>query len=258
LPESDLVKLIEAGSLPFIWAPAEVLFDDPLKAIHPDDSHDSGKMARQLRTFIEEARSEALIISPYFVPRKAGVRWFKKIRDRGVAVKIITNSWASTDVPVAHLGYMRYRRDLLRMGVELYELRPTSARRRGADRRRRGRPHLRLAGSSQGSLHTKILILDRRAVFVGSFNLDPRSASLDTQNGLIIRSPALAQQAAEMFARRSDPTRSYRVALTEDHGLVWISEEDGQEVRYYREPVSGFKRLVLARFLWLFTPESML
>ena len=80
---------------------------------------------------MEEAQSEALLISPYFVPREKGVKLFARMRDRGVTVKILTNSLASNDVPIAHGGYARYRKDLLRMGVDLFELRPVPGQREG-------------------------------------------------------------------------------------------------------------------------------
>jgi putative cardiolipin synthase len=257
IEESNFLKQVEEGRLPLVWAPAEVLFDEPMKSVGADDSKSAVKMAHRLRTLIEEAQSEVLLISPYFVPRRAGVRWFEKLRQRGVPVKIITNSLASTDVAVAHFGYARYRRDLLRLGVELYEIRPMVGkfRDREEDEHRLGGS----SGSSQGSLHAKALVLDRRLVFVGSFNHDPRSARLNTENGIVIRSPELAEQAAALFARRSAPSRAYRVALREGgDGLVWITEDNGAEVRYYREPDRGFWRRIPSRVLSLFTPELML
>ncbi len=147
------------------------------------------------------------------------------------------------------------RKDLLRLGVELYEIRPTPEQPRDRDEDEyRGGGSTR---SSERSLHAKALVLDRRVVFVGSFNLDPRSARLNTENGIVIRSPELAEQAAALFARRSAPSRAYRVALVEGgaDGLVWITEENGQEVRYYREPRSGFWRHLPVRF-WPFLPRN--
>ena len=193
------------------------------------------KMRRELRAFLQGAQSELLMISPYLVPGKPGVQWFQKMRDRGVTVKIITNSLASTDSTVTEFGYIRYRKDFLRMGVELYELRPTPAP--GG-----GETHGRIGGSSKGSLHTKTIVLDGRAVFVGSFNLDLRSAKFDTQNGIVVYSPELAAQAAGIFNKDAAPTRTFRVTLVGDDNLVWVTSEEGREVRYYREPMAGFWR----------------
>ena len=251
--ESDLYllkHLVEPGMISFVWAQGDVLFDDPLKVINSDDRERTVKMRRELGAFLQEAQSELLIISPYLVPGKAGVQWFQKMRDRGVTVKIITNSLASTDSSVAQFGYMRYRKDFLRMGVELYELRATPGP-RGEDR-------FRIGGSSRGALHAKTIVLDGRAVFVGSFNLDLRSARSDTQNGIVVHSPELAEQAAGIFNKDASPTRTYRVTLVGDDILVWVTAENGREVRYYREPMAGFWLRFSGRFFYVFIPESML
>lgn len=283
--ESDLLKQIDAGQVPVVWAQAEVFSDHPLKCIDPEDPERSAKMAHELKAILEEAQSEMLMVSPYLVPGEAGMRLVKQLRDRGVAIKIITNSFASNDVPLAQIGYMHYRTDLLRMGVELYEIKPTLVHLKrergqlGGDFRRffssfiqgggsviqRGASHIRIGGSSlqfgsssRGALHAKTFILDRRTVFVGSFNFDPRSMRLDTQNGIVIRSPDLANQGAWLFVRGISPTRTYRVTLLGDDDLVWVTEDDGKEVRYYQEPLSRFFQRLSQRCLSWLTPESML
>jgi putative cardiolipin synthase len=285
--ENDLLKQIDVGKVPLVWGQAEVLSDHPLKCIDPDDSRQAVKMTRKLMGVIEAAQSELLMVTPYFVPGQAGMRFFRKMRGRNLTVKIITNSFLSTDAPLAQIGYMQYRQDLLRLGVELYEIRPTlvqlqhdqdrrqfggdfrrlctafiqgggSLIQRGASRIQIGGSSLQFGGSSRGSLHAKTFIIDRQTVFVGSFNFDPRSMRLDTQNGIVIRSPELADQAACLFAKGLSPSLTYRVTLLGDDDLVWISEEDGKEVRDYQEPLSRFlPRLSLKGLSWL-TPELML
>ena len=172
------------------------------------------------------------------------------------------------------------------MGVELYEIRPTlvqlqhdkDRRQFAGDFRRvcsafiqgggsliqRGASHIQIGGSSiqggssRGALHAKTFIMDRQTVFVGSFNFDQRSMKLDTQNGIVIRSPELADQAACMFAKGISPPLTYRVTLLGGDDLVWVSEEDGKEVRDYQEPLSRFwPRLSLHGLSWL-TPELLL
>ena len=252
--ESDLYlpkHQVEPGMISFVWAQGDVLYDDPLKVINSDDRGRTDKMRRELRAFLQEAQSELLMVSPYLVPGKAGMQWFQKMRDRGVTMKIITNSLASTDSSVAQFGYMRYRKDFLRMGVELYELRPTPGPRREKNR-------FRIGGSSRGSLHAKTIVLDGRSVFVGSFNLDLRSARSDTQNGIVVHSPELAAQAAGIFNKDASPTRTYRVSLVGEDRLVWVDEEKGREVRYYREPLAGFWLRFSGRFFYMLIPELML
>jgi len=252
--ESDLYLLkhqAEPGMISFVWAQGDVLFDDPLKVINSADRERTDKMRLELRAFLQEAQSELLMVSPYLVPGKAGMQWFQKMRDRGVAMKIITNSLASTDSSVAQFGYMRYRKDFLRMGVELYELRPMP-KPRGEEE------GFRIGGSSRGSLHAKTIVLDGRSVFVGSFNLDLRSARSDTQNGIVVHSPELAAQATGIFNKDTSPTRTFRVSLVGDDTLVWVNAEKGREVRYYREPLAGFWLRFSGRFFYLLIPESML
>ncbi len=260
LRASDFLKRAEAGRLALVWAPAEVLEDDPLKSINPATPARPDKIARQIREFLESAQSEILMVSPYLVPGEAGLQWFKKMRERGVTVKIITNSMASTDARVAQIGYMRYRKALLRMGVELFELKPGPWRRQQGDEDEPpGEEHrLGSGSSSRGALHAKLLVLDRQAVFVGSFNLDLRSARFDTQDGIIIHSPQLAGQAAALFARMASARSSYQVRLGAGGGLVWLTESRGRQVRRYSEPGGRFWGDLKWRLLYLLLPESML
>jgi cardiolipin synthase C len=283
--ESVLLKRIDAGTVPIVWGQAQILSDDPLKCINADDPKRLTRMMQELKGILEKAQSEVLMVSPYLVPGEAGVRFVQQMRDRGVTIKIITNSFVSTDVPVAQIGYMHYRQDLLRMGVELYEIKPTlvnlqrergqfggdalrffnsfiqgggSLIQRSASLVQISGSSPQFSGSSRGALHAKTFILDRQTVFVGSFNFDPRSMRLDTQNGIVIRSPQLATQAAWLFAQGIAPARTYRVTLLGDNDMVWVTEEEGKEVRYYQEPMSRFwERLSLRCLFWL-TPESML
>ena len=285
--DSEVLKRIEAGQVPLVWGQAEVLSDHTLKCIDPDDSHQTAKMTQKLKEILAAAQSELLMVTPYFVPGQAGMRLLREMRGRNLTMKIITNSFLSSDAPLAQIGYMRYRKDLLRAGVELYEIKPTlvqiqhdkdrrqfagdfrrlcssflqgggSLIQRGASRIQISGSSLQSGGSSRGALHAKTFVLDRQTVFVGSFNFDPRSMKLDTQNGIVIHSPELAYQAACLFAKGISPARTYRVTLLGDDDLVWITEDNGREVRYYQEPLSRFwLRLSLKSLSWL-TPELLL
>ena len=285
--ESEILKRIDAGQVPLVWGQAEVLSDHTLKCIDPDDSRQTAKMTQKLKGILAAAQSELLMVTPYFVPGQAGMRLLRQMRGRNLTIKIITNSFLSSDAPLAQIGYMRYRKDLLRMGVELYEIKPTlvqlqhdqdrrqfagdfrrlcssflqgggSLIQRGASRIQIGGSSIQSGGSSRGALHAKTFVLDRQTVFVGSFNFDPRSMKLDTQNGIVIHSPELADQAACLFVKGISPARTYRVTLLGDDDLVWITEDNGREVRYYQEPLSRFwPRLSLRSLSWL-TPELLL
>jgi putative cardiolipin synthase len=148
-----------------------------------------------------------------------------------------------------HSGYAKYRKDLVKLGVELYEIKRSLA---GAPEQEQKR-----FGSSGASLHAKSFVFDRRQIFVGSLNLDPRSLYLNTELGIVVDSPELAGKMAAGFETLTAPQYSYRVALDGDD-LVWISENDGKEVRHAKEPEAGFWRKFSAWFQSLFAPESML
>jgi len=285
--KSEVQKRISAGQVPLVWGQAHVLSDHPLKCIGGEDSRQAAIMTQKLKEILAAARTELLMVTPYFVPGRAGMRLLRQMRGRNLTIKIITNSFLSSDAPLAQIGYMRYRKDLLRAGVELYEIKPSLVQlqheqdrrqfggdfrrlcsavirsggaliREGTSRIQIGGSSLQSGGSSRGALHAKTFILDRQTVFVGSFNFDPRSIKLDTQNGVVIHSPELADQAACLFAKGISPARTYRVTLLGDDDLVWITEDNGREVRYYREPLSRLlPRLTLHSISWL-TPELLL
>jgi putative cardiolipin synthase len=262
LRESDLLKRLGAGQLPVVWGQGEVLYDRPERVNASGPPNPSNSMGPRLRAIIEEAQNEALLISPYFVPREAGVKMFAKMRGRGVAVKILTNSLASNDVPIAHGGYARYRKDMLRLGVDLFELKP-------APGQREKKGHTQVGGSSGAALHAKTFIVDRKVLFVGTLNLDPRSVWFDTQNGIAVRSETLTEQAAHLFEESTAKHRAFRVtlrtsstgangSLSEVPRLEWVTEENGKEERYSREPKTGLWRRISVKVLSLFAPEKML
>lgn len=185
------------------------------------------------------AQGRVLLISPYFVPGRRGARVLSTLARRGVRVSVLTNSLAATDVLAVHGGYARYRRRLLRAGVELHEL------------KRGGQQGRSLFGSGGASLHTKAFAVDNELAFVGSFNLDPRSAYLNTEMGTFVRHPVLAGELCEEFQRLIDPIRSWTVSLA-GRRLAWSDRIDGQSRVLRREPDSSLVRRILARVLgWL-------
>ncbi|MEW5769445.1 MAG: phospholipase D family protein [Pseudomonadota bacterium] len=215
------------------WLPgrAEFISDPPGKVDHALGASQL-PLARLLQHGLA-VRRELLIASPYFVPGRVGVDLLTYLHGRGVSVRILTNSMAATDVLVVHGGYARYRLPLVLQGIELYELKPV---------RVPSRFLTRLAGSSsRTSLHSKVLVFDRESTYVGSMNLDPRSLLLNTESGLLIHSPALAERAARHIEREMRPAASYRLRAgprAEDGrtGLLW---QEG-ETSHADEPKAGF------------------
>lgn len=242
---TDLATQLSERHLTLEWAPASVLADPPEKIVEPPAAAPT-QPYDQLQVLAEQAASEIILVSPYFVPGAAGLRALRRIRDRNVRVRVLTNSLASTDVAAVHAGYRRYRPGLLEIGVELYELKPILP----AGRRRRRRI---MFGSARASLHAKTFVFDRRQVVIGSMNLDPRSIYLNTELGLTIESTLLAREIAESFDELIEPDYSYRVERDAQSGrLRWLSKEGGREVFLAHDPlVSIWRRLAVKMLGWL-------
>ncbi len=171
------------------------------------------------------------------------------LRKRNVKVTILTNSLAATDEPLVHTGYARYRVAMLNAGVDLYELSPTRIQRN----RRLG-----FLGSSTGRLHAKTAVIDRSLVFIGSMNLDPRSATKNTELGMIVDSPELAKEVLRVI-HISKLQSAYRVRLRSDQrGLEWLTADDDKEIVLTSEPDSTFFLRLQNILLAPFVPEDQL
>ena len=192
-----------------------------------------------VRTAVGLARLRVLLISPYFVPGRRGTKLLTTLLRRGVKISILTNSLAATDVLAVHGGYARYRRRLLRAGVTLREL------------KRGGQEGRSMFGSGGASLHTKAFVVDEETAFVGSFNLDPRSANLNTEMGTFVQDHGLADQLLGEYDRLTDPDRSWLVTL-EQGRLAWRGTVEGRMRVLHAEPDTTLTRRILARvFGWL-------
>src|SRR5450830_1729119 len=232
---SPFVKQLMERSLPLIWAPTRLVSDDPAKVLGKA-RHGTG-VAENLKNLLGVPTKELDLISPYFVPGKAGTQAFIDMARSGVNVRILTNALEATDVAAVHAGYAKWRKPLLEAGVLLYESRRSWER--GDARAQPG--HL---GSSASSLHAKTFAVDDRRIFVGSFNFDPRSIELNTEMGLVIDSPELASQLGAAM-RSTIPQRAYQVHLAPDGSLYWTARSaNGSTTRYDTEPgTSVWKRM---------------
>lgn len=220
-----------------IWTDdVEVLADAPEKIERAARSEGTPVLAGLARLF-GGATERVRIVSPYFVPGRDGATGLVRLVDAGVKVDVITNSLAATDVAAVHGGYSAERKALARGGVALYELKPT-----GDPESRRLSP----LGSSGASLHTKAATVDGRRVFVGSFNLDPRSAWLNCEMGVIIGSPALAAQLDAIIDEHTLPSASWQVSLSPEGRLRWTHEVDGRVEELDREPEASAGRRFMA------------
>lgn len=211
------------GGLELVAAEARLILDHPDK-VRGLVRDRLGETTEYLRNMAAEARRELIVVSPYFVPLRAGVRLFAAIVRRGVRVVIVTNSLASTNHSSVHAVYARYRKPLLRAGVELYEL-----RRRADSEERGGQPPVKI------TLHSKLGIVDARELFVGSFNLDPRSLYINTEMGMAVVSERLASEAAQSIMQLL-PRLTYRLTLDARGRLTWTAIRDGVEETLHKEP----------------------
>ncbi|KGM54029.1 cardiolipin synthase [Lysobacter arseniciresistens ZS79] len=242
---SPNVRAYLDGALQPHWGrDIEVVSDPPLKA-GDDDRGDW--LATRLLAGMGEARDKALLVSPYFVPGQALTGRLTALAAAGVQVGVVTNSLAANDVPAVHSGYARYREPLLRGGVRLYEMKA-----RG-DHGDHG-----AFGSSGASLHTKAFVVDDRHGFVGSFNLDPRSANLNTEMGVLFDHPGLAAGVRDEYLRLASPPVSYWLYLGDDGGLRWLDRATQPPTVLRDEPDAAWPRRALATVLGWLPIESQL
>jgi putative cardiolipin synthase len=253
LGNSDLIARLKNDTFEFDWGEALVLYDNPAKVKAKRDQTDL-HMSTQLKSHTTDARRELIIFSPYFVPGREGVANFEALRAQGVRVRILTNSLASTDVSAVHAGYSKYRRYLLRAGVELYEIDKALNKQQRKDKKGS-------TGSSKASLHAKSFVIDRERIFIGSMNLDPRSVVENTEIGMMIQSTDIAVEMSEWFDQNIDQI-AFRLALEKDKNgdeiLVWYRLVDGSDQRFTREPNTGFWRRFGVGFLRLLPIEWLL
>ena len=239
-----------------IWADAQAYADSPDKVIGrvstygvaPIDDVDSVRY--NVIEMMRRARKDVVITSPYLIPGEAGLETFRNsVQRHGVKYTLVTNSLAATDEPVVHTGYRRYRPEMLKLGMNLYELSPQKVSR-----------SLRLGrfSTSIGRLHAKSAVVDKERVFIGSMNFDPRSDQHNTEMGLFIQSPQLAQQMLKLV----DVIRqqgAYKVALAENgKDLVWTTTGPGGQEEVVEEPETDAWTRIMLEVLSVIAPEGLL
>ncbi|CAN5704823.1 phospholipase D family protein [soil metagenome] len=283
-------KPLDLRTADFIWAPAIMLADKPAKipsepssASDPGEARDPGMIVSQPReqvggaaprvasleaasdsaagseTVVEgllqligQARQDLLIISPYFVPGPDMTHAFAAARARGVRLRVLTNSLASNDAPVAHVGYARHREELLGMGVELYELRSEQAGLGSAF----GSSGASVTGASRAMLHSKVLVMDGRLLVVGSMNLDLRSQLQNTEIALLINSRALSDAATAQI-EQALREGAWHVELI-DGQLHWRAPEDSGLKDTTTEPDASASLRLLLKLIGPLAPDELL
>ena len=241
---SEILSQLMSGDLQWVPADVTLLFDEP----EPGDDPDHGMvMAPALVQLGAEVRSDVFLVSPYFVPQKDGVKLLSDIVARGARVRVLTNSLASTNQLAVHSGYKRYRKELLRAGVELYELVPWMAL----------EDHPAKGDGIYLTLHAKVFAIDGQKLFVGSFNLDPRSADINTEMGLVATSPAITLEYLQVLEDVLDDI-AYKVTLDDSDKLRWDYTGASGATIATKEPETSWWRRTKVWFAGLLPIEGQL
>jgi putative cardiolipin synthase len=233
-----------------LWGEARAIADPPTKpATMSADEAIATSVTMKVWALLLDAKTEVDLTSPYLVPGERGMAAFEDLTRRKVKLTLLTNSLAANDEPLVHTGYARYRERLLQGGADLYELSPqrTSAGERFG-----------MFGKSLGRLHAKTAAIDKTRIFIGSMNLDPRSASQNTEMGVVVDSPQLAREMLRIISI-SKLQNSYRLRLAKDTGaLEWLTNDGEKEMILTSEPESGFFKRVYNMLIAPIVPEMLL
>jgi putative cardiolipin synthase len=235
ISEGEPFNGLMSGRLPLVWAHAQVVCDSPDKKKVENGEMVGLLMHRPVADAAGATQSELLMVTPFLIPGKEGMQLFERLRQRGVKVRILTNSLESSNELPAQSGYMRYREPLLKQGIELYEVRSQLGNVHGSGET------AAIARFGNYSLHAKLFVFDRTRLFIGSMNFDQRSMHLNTEIGLIIDSPELAQQVAARFEAMVQPVNSYQLLLRPNEAggtphLVWHTQVGTETIEYHTEP----------------------
>lgn len=244
---SSLATQLGAGRVELTFGSIQVLADLPSK-IEDASGADGVLMSANLQ-LIRSAHFEVLIVSPYVIPGERGLQAIKEAITNNALLSVVTNSISTTDEPLVHLGYSRYRHALLEMGAALYELMPSlEGRNNGASE-----PH-----GSLGRLHAKMAVVDRQRLYIGSMNMDRRSAHCNTEVGLIVDSPEVASAVAKLLLDEH-LQRSFRLRKEHTNGqLQWVSGSPPREIVHSAEPGAGFGRELRLRMTAALIDEELL
>ena len=253
LKNSDFAARLREDRLRFYWGSAEVVYDQPEK-ITLDRSQTDYHLSTQLRPYFNAIENELLLFSPYFVPGKEGTAFLTGLAQRGVRVRVLTNSLSSTDVGLVHSGYIKYRNKLLSGGVELYELNKKLTREQR--KQKKGQE-----GSSKASLHTKSFVFDRERVFIGSLNLDPRSITENTEIGVVLSSTEMAEEMSTWFDENIEQV-AFRLELKKGKSgsgkVLWHGFENGKPRTFTVDPYTSLWRRFGVSLMSLLPIESQL
>ncbi|MBT8043438.1 MAG: hypothetical protein KJO79_00685, partial [Verrucomicrobiae bacterium] len=186
-----------------------------------------------------KARRDLIMENLYIVPDQAMLNLIASLKKRGVRVRLLVPSIGSNHNPVVYNQYQKYRKILLRLGMEIYELKGSPAP--------SGRKFLNEGPrrSHRVKLHAKSVVVDNRYCYIGTLNLDGRSRSVNTEEGLLIESPSFVRELRQSQERLMLPENAWRVTLDDQGGLVWTSADETRT----KEPTLNLFQKVVERIL---------
>jgi phosphatidylserine/phosphatidylglycerophosphate/cardiolipin synthase-like enzyme len=194
-----------------VWTDdVEFISDHPGKNDGTKGLHGGGTTTNALIRLVEKAQSSIDIQSPYLITTELGEQLFQAAVQRGVRIRILTNSLASTDNLEAFAAYQKVRKKLLKAGVKIYEFRPDALER---IRMETGSLQKKLNYAPIFGLHAKSMVVDGSETVIGTFNLDPRSANLNTECFALIHSKSIASSVLKGMEEEYKPENSWETTV---------------------------------------------
>jgi putative cardiolipin synthase len=192
-----------------------------------------------LHSAVDDAQSDIVVATPFFVPSEVDVEWYQRLTKRGVRVRVLTNSLASNQGTISNSGLNKQRLSVVRAGVELHELRPDAA----------AKTHWEIPPESGRylGLHAKVYVIDREAVFMGSVNLDPRSKYINTEVGVFVESSELSRGIADAVALLMTTDNAWEVEVGPDGRLRWRSDTGIRHRQPARSPAQRAADAIFSR-----------
>jgi len=263
--QRPFAKAIKAHQLQLLYGKAHLYFDTPTKITVSEDET-SSHLSQQIKPLFSKIEKSLKIINPYFIPTKDMIERFRELRAQGVEISIITNSLATNDGIPVYSAYSRHQKELLKLGVHLYELNPNSFKYIYKNQK------YRKGSIPRSSLHAKNMIIDDKIVIIGSMNLDPRSIKLNTEMVSIIHSKELAAIESRVFDNVRKLDNVFELSLVkqasqlcigtcipqDDSKVVWTTKEDGMIVKYYNDGNAGFWRRLLSNLSYYIPMDEYL
>lgn len=245
-----LVSQLRSKLNKLVWANGDIVWNDPVQMAR-DISEQEDTIIIKLHQRLKNVKKSLYIESAYFIPGAKGVARLSDISKRGVKVRVLTNSLKSNDVLAAYSGYEKSRVELLKNGIELYELRADAGEHKIINK-------TPIKGFKNSGLHTKAMVFDEKDTFVGSFNLDPRSATINTEGGLYVENSALAKRVMQYMNEGIKLENAYRLSLDKDEEIIWTTVKNGKKVVYTSDPEASFWDKLKVGFLQLLPIDEQL